>query len=602
MFSLGMGDSGSWVVQGSKLLGHVFAIQDKTRWSYMIPIAQVIDDIQRSLLTCSVELPTPANHGAVSSFCPEAGRSHASLVAFGVNVCPSCKQNLNLIEYSQDNEVLPEENLAEGQVSFGHDEHSQDEDTLPKNDFAEGQVSFGHDEHSQDEYTMPRDDFARARVSFGHDEHIQDKYTMPKDDFARARVSFDHDEHSDSYSSESESSESSSHTGSDHSNMASTVPTSYMASTVPSSHGASTRARSYGVSTRARTYMLPRQHLRTETESNGDYYFPLSSTFEYSELNVTPLGNPREIPYVELKVVLDKVQPPNRTLENLLLKGDISNIFDFVNPINHNVRTTRLTLVTSSLNTAFRHVCPWYPATAPLKSQIVLEEPYAVLVHILPKLTTYAAELRGMNTVERSSPDTSGKDKQSKISKPPNHARHDDIEALIYFTQRFIDVANVASESSRHKRNACIFGNLWLLFQPGMTVYARDGNSRGLAAYIVSAIDTPGSILRPSYNRGQPYLVHLWRLHYDGRYVTRQTCSAKIDYFDGERDVATLKVFPCECLDKTDGGKARRKLEEQGRRWYQLLRGGAVQYSGKLPARPDPVRALRSNTSTSIQS
>lgn len=571
-----MGDSGSWVVQGSKLLGHVFAIQDKTRWSYMIPIAQVIDDIQRSLLTCSIQLPTPADHSGVSSFCPEARQSHAGLVAFGINVCPSCKQNLSLLEHSQDSDKWPRDLFAEGQVSFDHDEP-------PYSSFKESYDSSHHTGSDQDNmaskvptsYTPPR---IYMEDADDDGNPIDDTRTyvsvVPPGIKEAANVSRTRNRPLTSAPSSSSPNPTHVHTDSD--------------STAQPSSPIRQDSRKPKNKSRDKDR---RQHLGTITDRNGIDYVPLSGTFVYNELNVTPLRSTREIPFIDLKAVLDKVEPPNRALEDLLLQGDISNIFDFGNPINHNVRTTRLTLVTSSLNTTFRHVCPWHPTTDPLKSQIVLGEPYAVLVQNFPKLTAYAAELRRMNTTENFDPDTSETDKQLTFSELPTRSRHEDVEALIYFTQSFIDAANVAREYSRHKRNACIFGNIWLLFQPGMTVYARDGNSRGLAAYIVSAIDTPSSILRPSYKHNQPYLVHLWRLHYNGRYVTRQSCSAKIDYFDGERDITTLKVFPCEYLDQIDGGNARRKLQEQGRRWYGLLRGGAVQYSGKLPTKPDPVRA-----------
>lgn len=124
MILSGMGDSGSWVVQGSMLLGHVFAVQDGTPWSYMIPITQVVEDIQQSLLTCSIGLPTQENQAGLSILCPVARRSHTYLVAFGVNVCPSCKQDLSPLEHAQEKKASPKDTHVEEWMSVIDDEGS----------------------------------------------------------------------------------------------------------------------------------------------------------------------------------------------------------------------------------------------------------------------------------------------------------------------------------------------------------------------------------------------------------------------------------------------------------------------------------------------
>ncbi|KAK2603342.1 hypothetical protein N8I77_009806 [Diaporthe amygdali] len=450
---LKMGDSGSWVVQGSKLIGHVFAVQDGTPWSYMIPIAQVIDDIQKSLLTYSIKLPATAKHPGVSLLCPGAGRSHASLVAFGVNVCPSCSQDLSLLENSQENDASPRGIYVEDQVWSGDDE---------------GSVPW-----------------------------LGESYES-------------------SYSS-------------DNSIKASTVPTSY----TPVSRDAG--------------------------PNNG----PLSGNFVYRNSRSraeAPTRMSGKVSYFELNAVLDEMQPPNVTLE-LMIKIDANVLFDFGNPTNYNLRTTKITLITPSLNNALRHVVRWDPSFSRRVRQIVLQEPYAVLIQHFSRLTAYYSELRSMQISEKSKLQDSGSGRHSTSTKHQNSPQHEDIKSLIDFTQRFIDAADVTTEYSRHERNACTFGKLWLLFYPGITV--------------------------PSYGNGMPYFVHMWRLDYDGRFVNRQMYSVAINYFEGERDITALKVFPCEYLDRSDGGKTRRKLEEQGRRWYQLLRGGSTHYTGKLPATPD---------------
>lgn len=485
---LKMGDSGSWVVQGSKLLGHVFAVQDGTPWSYMIPISQVIEDIQKSLLTCSIELPTTENQAETSLVCPKAGRTHASLVAFGVTTCPSCKQDMRYLGHSREKDLSLKDASVEDQVLLGDDEGSE---------------SVLTESHASSDY-------------------------------------------SDSI-------------------KASTVPTSY----VPVSRVSAYKA--------------------SPDKYDAPQYIPFLGTFVYqkeSDPIDIPLRLRGKVPFVELKAVLDEVQPPNVALERLI-KTDANILLDLDNPINDNVRTTHITLITPWLNNAFRHVVRWDPLTDQRSRQIVLREPYAVLVHHLPQLTACASEIRATKSAEKANFEGSRLREHSVSAKPQLPPQHEEIEALIAFTQRFIDASDIAAEYSRYERNACTFKNLWLLFHPGMTVYARDNDSRGLAAFIVRAVDTDPSILRHPYGVFSGYCIHMWRLNYDGQYVDRESCSVEIDYFDGERDITTLKAFPCKYLDKADGGKARRELEEQGRKWYQLLRGGATYYSGTIPETAD---------------
>lgn len=491
-----MGDSGSWVVQGSKLLGHVFAIQEGKPWSYMIPITQVIDDIQNSLLVSSIELPTPG----------QAKRSHASMIASGINVCPSCKQDLSSPEASQKEDLAPGSYDTEDEIS-------------PDDNESSGGESLAE--------------------------------------------SFDISEHS-----------------SNQSIKASTVPTSYIPSTIPGS-----------------SISVPRHSRSVQDESLR--YIPfcgeLISSSEYS----APEGiwKPRyrgPIPYIALEAELDEVQPRNRALERLI-KTDSQIVFDFENPINENVRTTRIVLVTPPLNDALRHVVPWHPSVNQRYRQIAVNEPYAPLVRHLPQLAAYASELRSTQMTDKSKPPDSRVEEHPPSHQPQAHSQLQQVDTLVTFTRYFMEAAKVEDEYARHRRKVCIFNKLWLLLHPGMTVYVKDNNSKEVSAYVISYVVGDPSSLRPAWQTGLPFLVRLWRLSFDGRHVTRQMCSAAIDYFEGERDITSLKVFPCEYLDKADGGETRRKLEGRGRAWYQLLRGGTTSYTGKLPGKSDMVGFCRPN-------
>ena len=112
-----------------------------------------------------------------------------------------------------------------------------------------------------------------------------------------------------------------------------------------------------------------------------------------------------------------------------------------------------------------------------------------------------------------------------------------------------------------------------------LTVYYETGNS--LAACVVSHVEMDRGILSPS-TRKDPYKIHIWSLDFDGRFVGRRTDMVTVPKFEGERAITSLKVFPCDYLDRTDEGVTRQRLERHGKRWYESLVGRQVYYSGSL--------------------
>ena len=78
--------------------------------------------------------------------------------------------------------------------------------------------------------------------------------------------------------------------------------------------------------------------------------------------------------------------------------------------------------------------------------------------------------------------------------------------------------------------------------------------------------------------------VAIWALQSDGNIVTRTLWTNKIEGFDGEREVASLIVFPSKYRDEEDEGETRRRLEKRGESAYALSRKGPTQvwYDGEL--------------------
>ncbi|KAK3489913.1 P-loop containing nucleoside triphosphate hydrolase protein [Neurospora crassa] len=147
-----------------------------------------------------------------------------------------------------------------------------------------------------------------------------------------------------------------------------------------------------------------------------------------------------------------------------------------------------------------------------------------------------------------------------------------------------INGQGVADEKVRHARGICTYDMVWLLYKPGITVYLESRGS--LAAFVVVycvyhdarlEITEDGPVERP---RG--WKVRLWNLDYDGNYVGRTARDAYLPPFEGERRIIDLNIIPAKYKDEEDGGKFREGLIKDGKRWFELLRGRQVSYSGRL--------------------
>jgi hypothetical protein len=157
----------------------------------------------------------------------------------------------------------------------------------------------------------------------------------------------------------------------------------------------------------------------------------------------------------------------------------------------------------------------------------------------------------------------------------------DHLVLLFEFLKTSNYTTHISEEQERHTRNLCTFRMLWLLFKPGQTVYMESAGQ--LYAYVIKSMEVDKRINSATPRRiSQPYVIELWNLDFDGDYVARSAHTVTIANFDGERQVTSLKIFPCEFIDRQDGGKTRKNLEDLGAKWYDYLRGHQLFYSGEL--------------------
>lgn len=256
----------------------------------------------------------------------------------------------------------------------------------------------------------------------------------------------------------------------------------------------------------------------------------------------------------------------------LTLEGILNNA-----SISITVHSTMLTIHSAPLAQLLRYFVGYYPSVNFDSGVLHIEEPFALIAHHYNELQAHRMAHDSKNIAGDQIAHGKG-DEAGDIS----GVRH--LGTLLDHFQK-TTLHNVHQEETRYTQNVCTFRMLWLLYKPGNTVYV-ESNGR-LSAFVVQSVKTDPAIMTTvAPMLPKPYDINVWNLTYDGRYVGRTGKTLAIAPFEGERKIASLRLIPCEFVDREDGGKTRRGLEENGRRWYELLNGGQVYYSGPLLGPP----------------
>lgn len=120
------------------------------------------------------------------------------------------------------------------------------------------------------------------------------------------------------------------------------------------------------------------------------------------------------------------------------------------------------------------------------------------------------------------------------------------------------------------------FNDLWILFKPGNDAYCYL-NSEEYGQERTAFVVWETQVVFPSREerregKMKSFRVKLWGLESNGVRVTRTEGSRSIGWYEGERKVTSLPIYPSQFQDKTDGGKSRRELQDRGERIYELMR------------------------------
>ncbi|KAI9656870.1 MAG: hypothetical protein M1821_003509 [Bathelium mastoideum] len=125
------------------------------------------------------------------------------------------------------------------------------------------------------------------------------------------------------------------------------------------------------------------------------------------------------------------------------------------------------------------------------------------------------------------------------------------------------------------------FKDLWLLFRPGEDVYVEENGD--LNAYVLDFIDgpTPSESIKNYDTRA--YSLGVWNIDFDGTSLGRSSRMINIGYFQGNREIMTLPIYPQRFHLNTNGSSSRKEaLVERGKHFAKLCKQSTLQeYTGK---------------------
>lgn len=125
------------------------------------------------------------------------------------------------------------------------------------------------------------------------------------------------------------------------------------------------------------------------------------------------------------------------------------------------------------------------------------------------------------------------------------------------------------------------FAGLWLLLKPCTDVYVQEHEK--LNAFVIDK--AAGGVVYPieptAAIKATAYSVRVWNLNFDGKVIYRKSRWILVPYFDGEREITSLPLFPVQYQDTTDASATRNSPIERGKKYFSYCKSPTfLEYSG----------------------
>lgn len=228
-----------------------------------------------------------------------------------------------------------------------------------------------------------------------------------------------------------------------------------------------------------------------------------------------------------------------------------------------------------SVIAAFKRMITYYPDLDLSGTSLKIAQPYAVFYHYRDEIKSYRRTYPGSSDYRS---DYHHPDADRAGFKTCDEETYEHLGAM----QEVIEgesLHEVEKEMILHQQTPSVatYHMLWLLFKPGTKVYRFERGRRTAGVVLSVEMDNPIE------GKADALYIRYWNLGFNGYKLGRSEDYCLLKPFEGSRRITELEICPCSFFDAEDSGSLRESLIDQGKKYWRLIQGSQVDYSGKLP-------------------
>lgn len=234
---------------------------------------------------------------------------------------------------------------------------------------------------------------------------------------------------------------------------------------------------------------------------------------------------------------------------------------------------TEIKIYSLHLINVLRDIVQYWPGLNLLDHPVVIEEPYAVLIHHLNALEAYRSD--------------------HPICHSPEYMElcNDHINVLLGLLDK-TSGDEVRLERQRHQKSPpmATFANLWMLFKPGQDVYIKEREAKAAIPMRVGSVSesiqwntrTSKRVIAEQSSFFNPiFCVSGWGIGCKGTEMSTQLRRGDIEHFEGEKEILSLSAYPKEFHGNPD---YEQELQRRGQKYWELCEPAYRHYDGATVA------------------
>ncbi|KAL8400077.1 hypothetical protein RB594_000474 [Gaeumannomyces avenae] len=245
-------------------------------------------------------------------------------------------------------------------------------------------------------------------------------------------------------------------------------------------------------------------------------------------------------------------------------------------------RVTHMIIHSTLLKGALCAVVGYWPGADFMAKRVVIQAPYAILVHHRAALARFRDAQPASHSPEQ-------------VAETSMH-----IDVLLGFLADTLG-PKIREENLRHEKDqpCATFDCLWLLYRPGEVGYIKING--GWIPNIISRVRLGGDGQERHPDERKPWAIESWNLGYEGGRIQRNATITYIRVYAGERAISSLPIIPAALFPKALPGEMPQgesmddKQVRLGKLYWDLVKRPTYkEYVGELVDRSGPRGSISS--------